>query len=131
MAPHQYAEGVRRGKDRCQRPSSVSDDAVWLQRVADLNFPTAAQTVDWRHAGERLLTVGQAVFGEGSAQWKEWVNHQLDRLWEGRVRSVESGINTVVHHRTRRLVRGRGRDIGQAMSAGPSELHSGHLDRAW
>jgi len=180
MAPHQYAEGVRRGIDRCQRLSSVNDGAIWIQRITAMNFPTAVQIVDWRHAGERLWTVGQAVFGERSAPAKEWVDHQLDSLWEGRVRSVEralevlnldqekwpdevrqapgyfsnnrkrmrydefrragyaigsgtveSGINTVVHHRMRRPGRGWGRDTGQAMLAGLSELHSGRFDRAW
>jgi hypothetical protein len=180
MARHQYAEGVRREIDRCQRLSSVNDGAVWIQRITAFNFPTAVQIVDWRHAGERLLTVGQAVFGERSASGKEWVDHQLDSLWEGRVRSVEralealnldqekwpdevrqapgyfsnnrkrmryhefrragyaigsgtveSGINTVVHHRMRRPGRGWGRDTGQAMLAGLSEFHSGRFDRAW
>jgi hypothetical protein len=45
--------------------------------------------------------------------------------------TVESGINTVVHHRMRRPGRGWQRDNAQAMLAGLSELHSGRFDRAW
>jgi len=45
--------------------------------------------------------------------------------------TVESGINTVVHHRMRRPGRGWSRDNGQAMLAGLGELHSGRFDQAW
>ena len=45
--------------------------------------------------------------------------------------TVESGINTVVHHRMKRPGRGWTRDNAQAMLAGLSELNSGRFDQAW
>ena len=45
--------------------------------------------------------------------------------------TVESGINTVVHHRMKRPGRGWTRNNAQAMLAGLSELHSGRFDLAW
>jgi hypothetical protein len=45
--------------------------------------------------------------------------------------TVESGINTVVHHRMRRPGRGWQRDNAQAMLAALGELHSGRFGRAW
>lgn len=45
--------------------------------------------------------------------------------------TVESGINTVVHHRMKRPGRGWERSNGQAMLAGLSELHGGRFDQAW
>jgi hypothetical protein len=45
--------------------------------------------------------------------------------------TVESGINTVVHHRMKRPGRGWQRSNAQAMLAGLSELHSGRFDQAW
>jgi hypothetical protein len=45
--------------------------------------------------------------------------------------TVESGANTVVHHRMRRPGRGWQRHNGQAMLAALSELHSGRFDCAW
>jgi hypothetical protein len=45
--------------------------------------------------------------------------------------TVESGINTVVHHRMRRPGRGWQRDNAQAMLAGSSELHSDRFDQTW
>ncbi len=180
MARHQYAEGVRRGIDCCERLSSVNDGAQWIRRITACNFPEAVQIVDWGHASGRLWAVGQAVYGEQSPPGKEWVEHQLDSLWEGHVDSiemalkhlnldsgkwpdevqqtpgyfknnrkrmcydefrkagyaigsgtVESGINTVVHHRMRRPGRGWTRDNAQAMLAGLSELHGGRFSEAW
>jgi hypothetical protein len=45
--------------------------------------------------------------------------------------TVESGVNTVVHHRLRRPGRGWQRQNGQAMLAALSELHSDRFDRTW
>jgi hypothetical protein len=180
MALHQYAEGLRRGIDRCPRLSSVNDGALWIERITDLNFPEAVQIVDWRHAQGKLWKVSQTVFGEQSSEGRGWVEEQLAHLWSGKVKkveaaleeldlgqgqwpdevrrapgyfegnrkrmrydefraagypigsgTVESGINTVIHHRMRRPGRGWERSNGQAMLAGLSELHSGRFDRAW
>ena len=180
MALHQYAEGLRRGIDRCQRLSSVNDGALWIERITDLNFPEAVQIVDWRHAKGKLWKVSQAVFGEQSPEGRGWVEERLAHLWSGKVKkveaaleeldldqkrwpdevrqapgyfegnrkrmrydefraegypigsgTVESGINTVIHHRMRRPGRGWERSNGQAMLAGLSALHSGRFDRVW
>lgn len=45
--------------------------------------------------------------------------------------AVESGINTVVHHRMKRQGRGWKRTNAQAMLAALSELHSGRFQTAW
>jgi hypothetical protein len=180
MALYQYAEGLRRGIDRCQRLSSVNDGAPWIERITDLNFPEAVQILDWSHAAGKLWTVSKAVFGEQSPEGKGWVEERLAHLWSGEVNkvetaleeleldqkrwpdevrqapgyfegnrkrmrydefraegypigsgTVESGINTVIHHRMKRPGRGWERSNGQAMLAGLSELHSARFDQAW
>ena len=45
--------------------------------------------------------------------------------------TVESGINTVVHHRMKRQGRGWERKHAQAMLAALSEFHSGRFQSAW
>lgn len=45
--------------------------------------------------------------------------------------TVESGINTVVHHRMKRPGRGWERLNGQAMLAALGELHSGRFEQTW
>lgn len=180
MALHQYAEGLRRGIDHCQRLSSVNDGAPWIGRITDLNFPEAIQIVDWPHAEGKIWKVGKAVFGEQSPEGRGWVGTQVDHLWGGEVHkveaalqeldldherwpdevrqapgyfegnrqrmrydefradgypigsgTVESGINTVVHHRMKRPGRGWDRSNGQAMLAALGELHSGRFERTW
>lgn len=180
MALHQYAEGLRRGIDRCERLSSVNDGAVWIERITTLNFPKVVQIVDWSHAEGKIWKVSKAVFDEGSPEGRRWVEDRLDHLWSGRIEkvesaleeldlggrrwpdevrqalgyfagnrmrmrydafraegypigsgTVESGINSVVHHRMKRPGRGWVRVNGQAMLAGLSELHSGRFDQAW
>lgn len=180
MALYQYAEGLRRGIDHCERLSSVNDGAPWIERITDLNFPEAVQIVDWSHAKGKIWKVSKAVFGEESPEGREWVEDRLDHLWSGKVRkvesaleeldlsskrwpdevrqapgyfagnrkrmrydefraegypigsgTVESGINSVVHHRMKRPGRGWERVNGHAMLAALSELHSGRFDRAW
>lgn len=180
MALHQYAEAMRRGLDYCRKRSSVNDGAIWIKRITDLNFPGITQVVDWKHAGDHLWAVGNALCGEQTPAAKQWTERHLDLLWEGRVAevvnaldrlnlrqerypalvreapdyfrsnqermrydafraqgypigsgTVESGANTVVHHRMRRPGRGWQRQNGQAMLAALSELHSCRFDRAW
>jgi hypothetical protein len=81
MALYQYAEGLRRGIDRCSRLSSVNDGAPWIERITDLNFPEAVQIVDWSHAEGKLWKVSKAVFGEQSPEGKGWVEERLAHLW--------------------------------------------------
>jgi hypothetical protein len=180
MAVHQYAEAMRRGLDYSRKRSSVNDGAIWIKRITDLNFPGMPQVVDWKHAGDHLWTVGNALCGEQTPAAKQWTESHLDLLWDGHVATVvsvldsldlrqerypalvreapdyfrsnqdrmrydvfraqgypigsgtvESGANTVVHHRMRRPGRGWQRQNGQAMLAALSELHSGRFERAW
>ncbi len=88
MGERQYAEGLRRGIDQVEKLSSVNDAALWIGRITTTNFPEAVQIVDWGHASERLWAVGKAVFGEGSAETKDWTEAQLNQLWDGGVSGV-------------------------------------------
>jgi len=88
MALHQYAEGLRRGLDYCPKRSSVNDGALWIKRITDTNFPGVPQIVDWAHATEHLWGVANAVHGEQTAAAQQWVEAQLDQLWNGQVAHV-------------------------------------------
>ena len=95
LGHQQYAEGLRRGIERSDRLSAVSDAAVWIERVTRQNFPDAVQIVDWSHAAERLWAVGKAVFGEGSARTRQWTEARLDELWNGKVAEVVRDLETL------------------------------------
>jgi hypothetical protein len=92
MGLHQYAEGLRRGVDHCQRLGSVNDGSVWIDRITATNFPGIQQVVDWSHGSGKLWLVANEVFGEGSSGAKEWTAKHLDLLWAGGVAAVVSGL---------------------------------------
>jgi hypothetical protein len=101
MALHQYAEGVRRGLDRCQRLSSVNDGAPWIERITKTNFPQAVQIVDWSHASSHLWIVANTVWGDQTPAAKEWAEGELDLLWEGRVTDVVATLGGLGLHQER------------------------------
>jgi hypothetical protein len=88
FAPYQYAEGLRRGLDHCERVTSTNDGAPWIDRVTRLNFPDVPQIIDWSHAADHLWVVAHAVQGDHTPAAKHWAETQLDALWQGQVAEV-------------------------------------------
>ena len=95
MALFQYAEGLRRGIDRCERLSSVNDGAPWIERITGTNFPRATQIIDWTHSSQRLWTVANEVWGEQTVQTHCWSEHQLDALWAGQTVHVVRALDNL------------------------------------
>jgi hypothetical protein len=92
MARYQYAEGLRRGLERCPKLSSVNDAAAWIGRITEENFPQAEQIVDWSHAAGWVWKVAHELYEEGSPQAKRWAEGKLDKLWRGKARDVAQAI---------------------------------------
>ncbi len=84
---------MRRGLDYSRKRGSVNDGALWIQRITDLHFPGITQVVDWRHAGDHLWAVGNAVWGELTPAAKQCTERHLDSLWNGRVAEVLSALD--------------------------------------
>ncbi len=57
-------------------------------------FPDAIHTVDVMHIVEKLWKAGECLFREGSAQLKEWVEFQKERLYDGRVHLILDELRT-------------------------------------
>jgi len=95
MAWHQYAEGLRRGLDHCQRLSSTNDGAPWIERITATNFSQAPQIIDWSHASQHLWTVANEVFGEQTLPAQQWAERQLDHLWNGQVVQVVATLDSL------------------------------------
>lgn len=53
-----------------------------------MHFPKRVEILDWWHALEHLWAASNGVFGEGSAQAKEWLEARKQELWHGRVEAV-------------------------------------------
>ena len=66
----------------------VADGALWLWTLTEDRFQEAIKILDFHHAREPLLAVGQALYGEGSSQacaWADPLVRQLRRGQEARV----------------------------------------------
>lgn len=101
-----YQEAARRGVDHAAQVVVVADGAPWIWNLAAEHFPGAIQILDFYHASERVHTVARAVYGDGSAQAKQWADRNVKRLssgdWKGLLCSLKAlrpktaeGQNTV------------------------------------
>lgn len=73
-------ETQRRGLESAERVCAVTDGAQWEQGFIDLHRPDAVRILDFSHAAQRLSQVGQALWGEGSCEARQWLDGQAHRL---------------------------------------------------
>lgn len=73
-------EALRRGLAWAKTVVFIGDGAVWVWKLARLNFPGAVCILDFYHACEHLHLLSAALYGEGTAQakrhyrlWKKWL----------------------------------------------------------
>lgn len=73
-------EAIRRGMGSAQTVVFLGDGAVWVWKLARLNFPRAICILDYYHACEHLSLLSAALYGEGSPLakrryrlWKKWL----------------------------------------------------------
>jgi len=92
MARYQYAEGLRRGLQHCSSLSSTNDAAGWIDRITTANFPGIVSIVDWTHADQRVWAAANEAFDQSSPNAQQWVNVQLDALWNGKALDVAHAI---------------------------------------
>lgn len=70
----------RRGVENSAQVAAVMDGAEWLQSFIDYHCPQAVRILDFPHAGQRIGQVGQALYGEGTAETKQWTAERLHQL---------------------------------------------------
>jgi len=73
-------EALRRGMGSAKTVVFLGDGAVWVWKLARLNFPGAVCILDYYHACEHLSLLSVALYGEGTALakrryrlWKKWL----------------------------------------------------------
>lgn len=73
-------EAIRRGMGSAKTVVFLGDGAVWVWKLARLNFPGAVCILDYYHACEHLSLLAAALYGEGTALtqrryrlWKKWL----------------------------------------------------------
>jgi len=69
------------GLGQVKRAIVLGDGAAWIWNIAEFHFPDTVQIVDWYHATERLWTVTNAGFTEGSDEARDWVTRCENFSW--------------------------------------------------
>lgn len=87
-----HAEALRRGLGRAKRVYVVIDGAVWLWHLAQERFSEATLILDFHHAREHLMAVGESLYGADSAALHAWVDPLLDQLQKGKEARVISQL---------------------------------------
>ncbi len=73
-------ETHRRGTERAETVCAVNDGAEWIQGFIDVQRHDAVRILDFSHAAGYVAQVGQAVLGEGTAEFKAWLATTLHEL---------------------------------------------------
>jgi len=75
-----HSELHRRGIESSQHVAAVMDGADWQQGFVDYHRSDAIRILDFPHAAQRITSVGQALFGEGTAACHQWIEPRLHQL---------------------------------------------------
>ena len=68
------------GWDQAQQQIAISDGGAGLEDFFRQNFPLATVILDFWHAKEHLVELGQALFGDESPAGKEWLDERCHQL---------------------------------------------------
>lgn len=76
FGPLLRAEAIRRGMAKARVVVFLGDGAVWVWKLARLNFPHAVCILDYYHACEHLNLLSATLYGEGSVwakrRYRQW-----------------------------------------------------------
>jgi hypothetical protein len=102
-------ETHRRGTETAKHVCAVMDGAEWEQGFLDLHRRDATRILDFSHATGYVAQAGQAVLGEGTATFGEWLTQTRHELKHGEAEVV---LNTLRDMQTE--VNARGADSAAA-----------------
>jgi hypothetical protein len=89
-------EALRRGLGKAKRVYVVMDGALWLWCLAKERFREATLILDFHHAREHLMAVGQALYGEDGTAVRQWVDPLIDQLQKGKEHRVVSTLEELL-----------------------------------
>jgi hypothetical protein len=95
-------EALRRGLGKAKRVYVVMDGAIWLWHLAKARFQEATLILDFHHAREHLMAVGQALYGEDAVAVRQWVDPLVDQLQKGKEQRVVTTLEELLTHGSNR-----------------------------
>lgn len=66
------SEVHRRGVEKADIVVATNDGADWIQNFIEYHCPEAVRSLDFSHAQGYIADVGQAIYGEGTAEFQTW-----------------------------------------------------------
>ena len=85
-------EALRVGLAKAQQQIAISDGGAGLEELFRTYFPKAEVILDFWHAKEHLVELGQSLFGEDEEKRKGWTEDACGRLKELGGRSVREWL---------------------------------------
>jgi hypothetical protein len=82
------AEALRRGIARARVVVFLGDGAVWVWKLARINFPQAVCVLDYYHACEHLMLLASALYGQGSPLAKKHFRRWRKALLKDKIAQV-------------------------------------------
>ena len=82
------AEALRRGIAKARVIVFLGDGAVWIWKLARINFPKAICILDYYHACEHLMLLANALDGEGSVAAKKRYRRWRKALLKDKIASI-------------------------------------------
>jgi hypothetical protein len=73
------------GYQNAKQRAFIADGAAWLWRLQKSYFASATPILDWYHLAEHVHKAANVLYGQGSAEAKQWAGSIKDELWQGRV----------------------------------------------
>jgi len=70
----------RRGVEKAQEVAAIMDGAEWEQGFIDYHCSQATRILDFPHAAEHICKIGNAAFGENTAEGQSWLRDRLHEL---------------------------------------------------
>jgi hypothetical protein len=83
------------GWDEAEMQLALSDGGAGLEDFFRQNFPRATIILDFWHAKEHLVELGQALFGEESSEGKEWLDQRCHQLKTEGGAAVRASLETL------------------------------------
>lgn len=70
----------RRSVEKAGEVAAVMDGAEWEQGFVDYHCPAAIRILDFPHAAEHVNQIGEALYGEHTAESRAWLSERLHCL---------------------------------------------------
>lgn len=89
-------ELARRQVQKADKITTVNDGAEWIWDLAQSYLPIRrAEVLDWPHAMQNLAKAGNAAFGEGSEEARDWLTQRETELWNGERMKVDNALHSL------------------------------------